>query len=39
MEYVLERPDVQKPWQEHTEHAFVAGLGDGNLPVESFKYY
>ncbi|KAI9052284.1 hypothetical protein LZ554_003639 [Drepanopeziza brunnea f. sp. 'monogermtubi'] len=39
LEYVLERPDVQKPWKEHTEHAFVAGLGDGTLPVESFKYY
>lgn len=39
IEYVLERPDIQKPWLEHTEHDFVAGLGDGTLPVESFKYY
>jgi thiaminase len=30
---------VKGPWKEHTEHAFVAGLGDGSLPVESFKYY
>ncbi|KAK0099872.1 hypothetical protein ONS95_013301 [Cadophora gregata] len=39
LEYVLERRDVQTPWKEHTEHAFVAGLADGTLPVESFKYY
>jgi thiaminase len=37
--YVLERPDVQKAWKEHTEHAFVAGLADGTLPVSAFKYY
>jgi len=39
IEYVLERPDVQKPWKEHTEHEFVAGLADGTLPAERFKYY
>lgn len=30
---------MKSAWKEHTEHAFVAGLGDGTLPVESFKYY
>ena len=39
IEYVLERPDVQNTWREHTEHTFVAGLGDGTLPVSAFKYY
>lgn len=39
MEYVLERPDVVKRWQGFTEHEFVAGLADGSLPLESFKYY
>ncbi|KAE9374465.1 hypothetical protein N431DRAFT_437888 [Stipitochalara longipes BDJ] len=39
IEYILERPDVQRPWKEHTEHEFVAGLADGTLPVERFKYY
>jgi thiaminase len=39
VEYLLERPDVQTAWREHTEHDFVAGLADGSLPVPSFKYY
>lgn len=39
IEYILGRPDVQKAWRHHTEHAFVSGLADGTLPVESFKYY
>ncbi|ESZ99322.1 phosphomethylpyrimidine kinase [Sclerotinia borealis F-4128] len=39
VEYLLERPDVKGAWRDHTEHAFVAGLGDGTLPMESFKYY
>ena len=39
IEYVLEREDVQPAWKQHTEHDFVAGLADGTLPVESFKYY
>ncbi|KAI9646870.1 trifunctional hydroxymethylpyrimidine kinase/phosphomethylpyrimidine kinase/thiaminase [Ciborinia camelliae] len=39
VEYLLERPDVKGAWRDHTEHAFVAGLGDGTLPVESFKSY
>ncbi|KAG4027765.1 hypothetical protein MFRU_027g00580 [Monilinia fructicola] len=39
VEYLLERPDVKGAWRDHTEHAFVAALGDGTLPLESFKYY
>ncbi|APA08217.1 hypothetical protein sscle_03g029870 [Sclerotinia sclerotiorum 1980 UF-70] len=39
IEYLLERPDVTGAWRDHTEHAFVAGIGDGTLPMESFKYY
>jgi len=39
IEYILERPDVQQAWRNHTEHVFVAGLADGTLPLESFKYY
>ncbi|CAG8955247.1 hypothetical protein HYFRA_00011229 [Hymenoscyphus fraxineus] len=39
IEYLLERSDVQKAWKEHTEHDFVAGMADGTLPIESFKYY
>jgi len=39
VEYLLERPDVKDAWREHTHHEFVAGLADGSLPVEAFKYY
>ncbi|KAK5287155.1 trifunctional hydroxymethylpyrimidine kinase/phosphomethylpyrimidine kinase/thiaminase [Cryomyces antarcticus] len=39
IEYLLEREDVKEAWLEHTEHAFVAGLADGTLPLETFKYY
>jgi thiaminase len=39
VEYLLERPDVKDAWKEHTHHEFVAGLADGSLPVEAFKYY
>ncbi|KAK6610674.1 thiamine biosynthesis protein (thi-4) [Botrytis cinerea] len=39
VEYLLDRPDVKGAWRDHTEHAFVKGLGDGTLPLESFKYY
>jgi TENA/THI-4/PQQC family len=39
IEYLLERPDVKGAWKEHTHHDFVAGLADGTLPVEAFKYY
>lgn len=39
LEYLLDRPDVQKAWRAHTEHKFIAGLADGTLPIESFKFY
>ena len=39
LEYALERPDVQPVWRDFTEHAFVAGIANGTLPVEKFKTY
>lgn len=39
MEYVLERPDVIKVWDEFVRHPFVMAMGDGTLPLESFKGY
>jgi hydroxymethylpyrimidine/phosphomethylpyrimidine kinase len=38
-EYLLGRPDVQVEWQRFVNHPFVMGLGDGTLPLESFKKY
>ncbi|KAH7088350.1 Phosphomethylpyrimidine kinase-domain-containing protein [Paraphoma chrysanthemicola] len=37
--YLLDREDIQKPWKQYTEHAFVQRMGDGTLPIENFKYY
>ncbi|OJJ46706.1 hypothetical protein ASPZODRAFT_152142 [Penicilliopsis zonata CBS 506.65] len=39
VEYVLDRPDVRRVWERFTEHEFVVGLGNGNLPLERFKSY
>lgn len=39
IEYLLERPDVQAVWKEFVHHPFVMGLGNGSLPLESFKGY
>ncbi|CAI7579527.1 Phosphomethylpyrimidine kinase type-1 [Penicillium manginii] len=39
IEYVLDRPDVQQVWQKFTHHEFVAGLGQGTLPLDRFKEY
>jgi hypothetical protein len=36
---MLNRDDIQAPWKQYTEHAFVQQMGDGTLPVENFKYY
>lgn len=36
---MLDRPDVQQAWRDHTHHAFISGLADGSLPLEKFKYY
>lgn len=39
IEYLLERPEVKAVWEPYTKHKFVAGLGDGTLPLEKFKGY
>ncbi|KAK2759426.1 hypothetical protein FQN54_002904 [Arachnomyces sp. PD_36] len=39
IDYLLERPDVSAVWERFTRHKFVAGLGDGTLPLEKFKGY
>ncbi|MDR7316346.1 thiaminase II [Brevibacillus nitrificans] len=33
------RKSVAPIWEKTHQHPFVTGLGDGTLPVESFKYY
>lgn len=39
VEYILERPDIAPSWRLYTRHPFVMGLGDGSLPLASFKSY
>jgi len=39
IDYLLAREDIQTAWRQHTEHAFVAGLADGSLPLKDFKHY
>ncbi|CAD0090635.1 unnamed protein product [Aureobasidium vineae] len=39
VDWLLEREDVRKVWKEFTQHEFVEQMGDGTLPVESFKFY
>ncbi|KAF4471420.1 hydroxymethylpyrimidine phosphomethylpyrimidine kinase 2 [Fusarium albosuccineum] len=39
IEWLLERPDVRKVWDEFVYHPFVMAMGDGTLPLESFKGY
>ncbi|KAI8966764.1 Phosphomethylpyrimidine kinase-domain-containing protein [Daldinia sp. FL1419] len=39
LEYLLERPDVAPVWDQYINHPFVLGLGNGTLPLESFKGY
>ncbi|KEY68985.1 hypothetical protein S7711_03292 [Stachybotrys chartarum IBT 7711] len=39
VEYLLGRSDVQAPWNRFVHHPFVSALGDGTLPLESFKNY
>ncbi|KAI2626484.1 Phosphomethylpyrimidine kinase-domain-containing protein [Hypoxylon sp. NC1633] len=39
IDYLLERPDVSPVWQRFINHPFVLGLGNGELPLESFKGY
>ncbi|KAK4186626.1 putative hydroxymethylpyrimidine/phosphomethylpyrimidine kinase 2 [Podospora australis] len=37
--YLLERPDVAPVWKRYIYHPFVMAMGDGTLPLESFKGY
>ncbi|ODA77098.1 hypothetical protein RJ55_07616 [Drechmeria coniospora] len=39
VEYLLERSDVSDVWKPFVHHQFVKALGDGTLPLESFKGY
>ncbi|KAL2136346.1 hypothetical protein VTI74DRAFT_4178 [Chaetomium olivicolor] len=39
IDYLLERPDVAPVWEKFINHPFVLAMGDGTLPVESFKGY
>ncbi|KAL6890773.1 Phosphomethylpyrimidine kinase domain-containing protein [Trichoderma evansii] len=39
VEYLLEHPAVRGVWDEFVYHPFVMALGNGTLPVESFKGY
>ncbi|KAH6603588.1 hypothetical protein Trco_008363 [Trichoderma cornu-damae] len=39
VEYLLEHPAVRDVWKEFVHHPFVMALGDGTLPIESFKGY
>lgn len=39
LEYLLERPDVRDVWKQFVHHPFVMAMGDGTLPLESFKGY
>ncbi|KAJ5724628.1 hypothetical protein N7493_006356 [Penicillium malachiteum] len=39
IEYLLDRPDVQRTWKKFTHHEFVEGLGQGSLPLDRFKEY
>ncbi|GKT95860.1 hypothetical protein Ct61P_13710 [Colletotrichum tofieldiae] len=39
IEYMLARPDVRDVWKTFVYHPFVMAMGDGTLPMESFKQY
>ncbi|KAI0901791.1 Phosphomethylpyrimidine kinase-domain-containing protein [Annulohypoxylon nitens] len=39
IDYLLERPDVSPVWQRYINHPFVLALGNGELPLDSFKGY
>ncbi|OAA41030.1 Phosphomethylpyrimidine kinase type-1 [Metarhizium rileyi] len=39
IEYLLQRPDVKHVWETFLHHPFVMALGNGTLPLESFKGY
>ncbi|KAH7308089.1 Phosphomethylpyrimidine kinase-domain-containing protein [Stachybotrys elegans] len=39
LEYLHAREDVSAQWQRYITHPFVMAMGDGTLPLESFKSY
>lgn len=39
LEWMLERPDVAPVWDRFVNHPFVMAMGNGSLPLESFKGY
>lgn len=39
VEWVLQRPDVAPVWERFVNHPFVMAMGNGSLPLESFKGY
>ncbi|KAI2630528.1 Phosphomethylpyrimidine kinase-domain-containing protein [Xylaria nigripes] len=39
VEWLLSRPDVAPVWHRFTNHPFVLALGNGQLPLDSFKRY
>lgn len=36
---MLERPDVAPVWHRFINHPFVMAMGNGTLPLESYKGY
>ncbi|KZZ93364.1 Phosphomethylpyrimidine kinase type-1 [Moelleriella libera RCEF 2490] len=39
IEYLLQRSDVRPVWDKYVHHPFVYAMGDGSLPLDSFKDY
>ncbi|KAI1847795.1 hypothetical protein JX265_009223 [Neoarthrinium moseri] len=39
VDYLLNRPEVAPVWHKFVNHPFVMGLGNGELPLDSFKKY
>lgn len=39
VEYLLSRPDVRDVWKRFVYHPFVMAMGNGTLPLDSFKGY
>ncbi|KAL2142301.1 hypothetical protein VTI28DRAFT_1375 [Corynascus sepedonium] len=39
VDYLLERSDVAPVWDRYINHPFVLAMGDGTLPLASFKGY
>ncbi|KAI0200485.1 Rapamycin-insensitive companion of mTOR, N-term-domain-containing protein [Astrocystis sublimbata] len=39
VEWLLSRPDVAPVWHRFVNHPFVLAMGNGELPLESFKGY